>query len=170
MMFYSFQGSGLKIKAATPLTSSKLKWAWRAQFLSYAFEILGKFLFFEDLQMIVKSLLAKSNRKIFGKNRGKQVSRYIRNLWLRLHSILVHQSPILSTVWNPKSEKLSSLLILTTDGLLHVWTRKGALCLSLPPLDQDYGKIKSVQWNPLGKALALTCQDGIVCCRVGKKN
>ena len=54
-----------------PLTSSKLKWAWRAQFLSYGLEILGKFILFEDLQMIVKSLLAKSNRKIFGKNRGK---------------------------------------------------------------------------------------------------
>ena len=89
---------------------------------------------------------------------------------LKLHTILVHQSPILSTVWNPKSEKLTSLLILTNEGLLHVWTSKGALCLSLPPLDQDYGKIKAVQWNPLGRALALTCHDGIVCCRVGKNN
>ena len=62
---------------------------------------------------------------------------------LKLHSILVHQGPILSTVWNPKSEKFPSLLILTAEGLLHVWTRKGALCLSLPPLDQDYGKIKA---------------------------
>ena len=61
----------LENEAATPFGSSKLKWAWRAQFLSYAFEILGKFLFFEDLQMTLKSLLAKSNRKIFGKNRGK---------------------------------------------------------------------------------------------------
>ena len=31
-----------------------------------AFEILGEFLFFEDLQMIVKPCLAKSNRIEFG--------------------------------------------------------------------------------------------------------
>ena len=60
---------------------------------------------------------------------------------MKLHSVIVHQSPILSTIWNPKSEKLTSLLILTNDGLLHVWTSKGALCLSLPPLDQDYQSI-----------------------------
>ena len=49
-----FQGCGLKIRAATPFRSSKLKWAWRAQFLSYALQILGKFLSFEDVQIIVK--------------------------------------------------------------------------------------------------------------------
>ena len=54
-----------------PLRSSKLKWAWRAQFLGHDLQILGKFIFFEDLQMTEKSLLAKSNRKKFGKNRGK---------------------------------------------------------------------------------------------------
>ena len=49
-----FQGCGLKIRAATPFRISKLKWAWQAQFLSYALQILGKFLSFEDVQMIVK--------------------------------------------------------------------------------------------------------------------
>ena len=88
---------------------------------------------------------------------------------LSLQNILVHQKPILYTLFSPKSEKLMSLIILTTDGLLHVWTDRGALCLSLPLLDQDYGKIKSFQWNPLGRALALTCEDGVVCCRVGNK-
>ena len=59
------------MRAATPFASSKLKWTWQAQFLSYGLEILGKFIFFKDLQMVVRSLLAKSDRKIFGKNRGK---------------------------------------------------------------------------------------------------
>ena len=31
----------------------KLKWAWRAQFLSYAFQILQKCITFEDAQMIL---------------------------------------------------------------------------------------------------------------------
>ena len=39
--------------------------------MSYGLEILGKFIFFEDLQMLVKSYLARSNRKNFGKNRVK---------------------------------------------------------------------------------------------------
>ena len=43
------------------LRSSKLKWAWWAQFLSHDLQILGKFIFSEDLQMIEKPCLAKSN-------------------------------------------------------------------------------------------------------------
>lgn len=86
---------------------------------------------------------------------------------LQLHSILVHEKPLNCTTWSPKTEKLTSLMIVTTNGSLHVWTPNGALCLSLPPLDEDYGKLKQVQWNPLGKALALTCEDGVVCCRIG---
>ena len=50
-----------------PLRSSKLKWVWRAQFLSHNLQILGKFIFFENLQMIVKPSLAKSNGIEFGK-------------------------------------------------------------------------------------------------------
>ena len=50
-----------------PLRSLKLKLAWRAQFLSHNLQILGKFLFFENLQMIVKPSLAKSNGTEFGK-------------------------------------------------------------------------------------------------------
>ena len=50
-----FQGCGSKIRAATLFRSSKLKWAWRAQFLSHALQIFGKFLSFQDVQMIVKS-------------------------------------------------------------------------------------------------------------------
>ena len=34
-----------------PLRSLELKWAWPAQFLSHTLEILGKVIFFEDLQM-----------------------------------------------------------------------------------------------------------------------
>ena len=49
-----FEGYSSKNEAATPLRSSKLKWAWRAQFLSHNLQILWKFIFFESLQMIVK--------------------------------------------------------------------------------------------------------------------
>ena len=38
-----------------PLRSLKLKWAWRTQFLSRALQILGKVIFFENLQMILLS-------------------------------------------------------------------------------------------------------------------
>ena len=103
---------------------------------------------------------------------AKSSSNHLVWIWdihrLQLYSILVHDSPISSTIWSPLTEKIHSLMILTTKGLLHLWTFKGVLCLSLPPLDKDYGRIKDVQWNPVGKALAITCQDGIVCCRIGK--
>ena len=58
-LFLKFGGYGSKIESATPLGSSKLKWAWRTQFLSYTLQILGKVIFFEDLQMILLSLLEK---------------------------------------------------------------------------------------------------------------
>ena len=47
----------LKIEAASTFTSSQLNWVWRAQFLNYKLQILGKFIFFQDVQMIVKSVL-----------------------------------------------------------------------------------------------------------------
>ena len=104
---------------------------------------------------------------------AKSSSNHLCWIWditkLQLYTVLLHDHPLLSTIWSPKSEKTPSLMILTTSGLLHLWTFKGVLCLSLPPLDKDYGKVKAVQWNPVGKALAITCQDGVVCCRVGKK-
>ena len=62
-----FEGYSSKNEAATPLRSSKLKWAWRAQFLSHNLQILWKFIFFESLQMIVKPSLAISNSIEFGK-------------------------------------------------------------------------------------------------------
>ena len=60
-------------------------------------------------------------------------------------------------------------MILSNDGSLHFWTPNGAICFSLPPFEKDYGKVKSIQWNPLGKALALTAEEGVICCRVGSK-
>ena len=54
-----FEGHNSLNKTATPLGSSKLKWAWRTQFLSHTLQILGKVIFFEDLQMILLSLLEK---------------------------------------------------------------------------------------------------------------
>ena len=49
------QRSGLKIGPTMPISkfqNQKFKWAWQAQFLSHAFEILGNDAFFKDFQMI----------------------------------------------------------------------------------------------------------------------
>ena len=47
----------------------KLKWAWRAQFLSYAFQILQKCITFKDAQMILLALLKiLSLNRIFKKS------------------------------------------------------------------------------------------------------
>ena len=69
-----FQGHISKKRTATPLRISKLKWAWRAQFLSHNLQILGKFIYFEDLQMIEKPCLAKSNGIEFGKKWSSPLS------------------------------------------------------------------------------------------------
>ena len=50
-----FEGHNSLNKTAMPLRSSKLKWAWRAQFFSQTLQILGKVIFFENLQMILLS-------------------------------------------------------------------------------------------------------------------
>ena len=55
--FPKFCGCNSKIGPATPIQSSKLKWAWQAQFLSHTLQILEKVIFFEDLQMILLSFL-----------------------------------------------------------------------------------------------------------------
>ena len=44
-------------RTATPLRNWKLKWSWQAHFLSHSFQIFRKVLFFEDLQMILLSVL-----------------------------------------------------------------------------------------------------------------
>ena len=69
-----FQGYISKNRTATPLRSSKLKWAWQSQFLSHNLQILGKYLFFQNLQMIVKPSLAKSNGTEFGKKWSSPLS------------------------------------------------------------------------------------------------
>ena len=58
-LFPKFEGHGSLKKTAMPLRSLKLKWAWQTQFLSHTLQILGKVIFFEDLQMILLSLLEK---------------------------------------------------------------------------------------------------------------
>ena len=40
--------------------NQKFKWAWQAQFLSHAFEILGNDAFFKDVQMISLSFFNNS--------------------------------------------------------------------------------------------------------------
>ena len=56
-LFPKFGGHSSLNKTNMLLRSLKLKWAWWAQFLSYALQILGKVMFFEDLQMILLSFL-----------------------------------------------------------------------------------------------------------------
>ena len=46
-------GCSSKIGSATPIQSSKLKWAWQAQFLSHTHETLQNFFFLKDLQKIL---------------------------------------------------------------------------------------------------------------------
>ena len=53
--FSKLQGCGSKIGSATPIWISKFKRAWQAQFLSYNLETLEKWVFFEDVQMILVS-------------------------------------------------------------------------------------------------------------------
>ena len=62
-----FEGHNSLNKTATPLRSSKLKWAWQTQFLSHTLQILGKVIFFEDLQMILVSFLEFSLQQKFKK-------------------------------------------------------------------------------------------------------
>ena len=56
-IYHQFEGHNSLNKTATPLRSSKLKWTWWTQFLSHNLQILGKMIFFEDLQMILLSFL-----------------------------------------------------------------------------------------------------------------
>ena len=71
------------------MRSSKLQWAWRAQFLSHNLQILGKFIFFEDLQMIEKQCLAKSNRIDFGCTCAKLG---IQVYWHQILSVLIQNT------------------------------------------------------------------------------
>ena len=63
----------------------KLKWAWRAQFLSYAFQILQKCITFEDAQMILLALL-----KILSLNR----------IFKKSIQLLVHTGAVLDSLDN----------------------------------------------------------------------
>ena len=66
-------------KTAMPLRSLKSKWAWRAQFLSYNLQILEKFIFFKDVQMIVKSFFDIFNGIGASKNQFQQPIQYYRD-------------------------------------------------------------------------------------------
>ena len=64
-----------------PLRSLKLKWAWQVQFLSHTLQILGKEIFFEDLQMMLLSSLEISIFTKVGKNVPKLDVQVWRSLW-----------------------------------------------------------------------------------------
>ena len=61
-----------KLTKWQPFKPQVLKWAWRAQFLSHANQILGKFLSFEDVQMIVKPYFDIFNGIKSAKNQFEQ--------------------------------------------------------------------------------------------------
>ena len=77
-----FEGHNSLNKTATPLRSSKLKWAWQTQFLSHTLQILGKVIFFEDLQMMLLSSLEIFIFTKVGKNVPKLDVQVWRSLWL----------------------------------------------------------------------------------------
>ena len=54
-IFPKLQVLSWKIKLTTPNSILNFKWAWQAQFLSYIPQILKKYVFFIDVQMILLS-------------------------------------------------------------------------------------------------------------------
>ena len=85
----------------------KLKWAWRAQFLSYAFQILQKCITFEDAQMILLALL-----KILSLNR----------IFKKSIQLLVHTGAVLvsSYLQFPKMNIMQLLNRFWTSNLDHL--------------------------------------------------
>ena len=75
-IFLKLRGCGFKIEPATPIWSSKLKWAWKAQFFSYALQIFRKYVFFEDVQMMLLWLFEFSDSLKVAKNPKAFQSRY----------------------------------------------------------------------------------------------
>ena len=60
------QRSGLKIGPTMPISkfqNQKFKWAWQAQFLSNTYEILEKYVFYIDLEMILVPFFDIPNQK-----------------------------------------------------------------------------------------------------------
>ena len=91
----------------------KLKWAWRAQFLSYAFQILQKCITFEDAQMILLALL-----KILSLNR----------IFKKSIQLLVHTGAVLVLYHNiPKGQWLPVLTPTNDVAPLNpmLWWRDG---------------------------------------------
>ena len=52
-IFPNLQVRSWKIKLATPISIFNFKWPWQAQFSSYIPQILKKYVFFIDVQMIL---------------------------------------------------------------------------------------------------------------------
>ena len=84
----------------------KLKWAWRAQFLSYAFQILQKCITFEDAQMILLALL-----KILSLNRI-----FKKSIQLLVHTGAVLGVANLSCVGVAKGVKVSMTTVVGFHG------------------------------------------------------
>ena len=80
--FSKLQGCGSKIGSATPIWISKFKRAWQAQFLSYNLETLEKWVFFEDVQMILVSFFHIPTGFQLRKNAFKSSVHILRRPWL----------------------------------------------------------------------------------------
>ena len=86
--FSKLQGCGSKIGSATPIWISKFKRAWQAQFLSYNLETLEKWVFFEDIQMILVSFFHISTSFQLRKNAFKSSVHILRRPCLMLFWLL----------------------------------------------------------------------------------
>ena len=82
--FSKLQGCGSKIGSATPIWISKFKRAWQAQFLSYNLETLEKWVFFEDVQMILVSFFHISTGFQLRKNAFKSSVHILRRPWVTI--------------------------------------------------------------------------------------
>ena len=80
--FSKLQGCGSKIGSATPIWISKFKRAWQTQFLSHNLETLEKWVFFEDIQMILVSFFHIPIGFQLRKNAFKSSVHILRRPWL----------------------------------------------------------------------------------------
>ena len=79
-----FEGHNSLNTTAMPLRSSKLKLVWRTQFLSHTLQMLGKLVFFENLQMILLSFLEIFIIAKVSKNVPKLFVQVWRSLWFSI--------------------------------------------------------------------------------------
>ena len=101
--FSKLQGCGSKIGSATPIWISKFKRAWQTQFLSYNLETLEKWVFFEDVQMILVSFFHILTGLQLRKNAFKSSVHILRRPWFNLKDTFLRHKYIIFK--QPKNRK-----------------------------------------------------------------